>query len=78
MQDRRWHARDLNPGLPGLTISFSAEIGRRGVPWPKPPWGAGTGDGVRAEEAARRARVQPPAVQPLPPVVMGARRRRRR
>lgn len=49
-----------------------------GIPWPWSPWGAVTGNGVRAEEAAWRARVQPPAVQPLPPVVMGARRRRRR
>lgn len=52
--------------------------GETGVPWLRPPWGAGIGHRVRAEEAARRARVQPPVVQPLPPVVMGARRRRRR
>lgn len=52
--------------------------GETRLPWPRPPRGAGTGDGVQAETAARRARVQPPAVQPLPPVVMGARRRRHR
>lgn len=67
----------MNSGLPGFTTSFSAEMETR-VPWPRPRWEAGTGDGVRAEEAARRATVQPPAVQPLPPVVMGARRRRSR
>lgn len=57
---------------------LSCGNGETGVPWPGLPWGAGTGDGVRAEEAARRAKIQPPAVQSLPPVVMGARRRRRR
>lgn len=67
----------MNPGVPGLN-QLCCGNRETGVPWPRPPWGAGIGDGVRAEEAARRAKVQPPVVQPLPPVVMGARRRRRR
>lgn len=74
---RKWQGRDLNPSLPAFTIGFSTEIGRWGS-LAQTPCGERTANGVRAEAATRRARGQPPAVQPLPPVVMGARRRRRR
>lgn len=66
---------EAGPSEPASPLSFGT--GR----WVFPPArGAEVFGGTEAgtAEAARRATVQPPVVEPLPPVVMGARRRRRR